>query len=188
MDIAGCEEDLSAAEGELARLKRLGETLDRTRDFLQQARDRVHRRIAPQLVTSLERHLEQVTAGRYSNASVDPESLEVSLRAADDQWRGATRLSHGTAEQVYLLLRVALAEQFTAPGEVCPILLDDVTVHFDARRKIAVLETLRAISRERQVVVFTQEAAVLEWAGATLFGPHERVVRLPGVLVVATPA
>lgn len=177
-DVAAAEEALAAAEAELARLRQLGWILDRARQFLEQAQQQVHRDIAPQLASSIRRWLLCVTNQRYDDVRVDPETLDVLVRGSSGRWRRAALLSHGTAEQVYLLLRVAMAERLTRPGEVCPLILDDVTVQCDAERKRAVLETLRTISRERQVILFTQELEVLDWASAAADPARDRILRL----------
>ena len=57
-----------------------------------------------------------------------------------------------------------MATRLTRPGEVCPLLLDDVTVQFDNVRTEAILGVLHAISKERQVILFIQEDYVLAWA------------------------
>jgi hypothetical protein len=46
--------------------------------------------------------------------------------------------------------------------------LDDVTVQFDNVRTEALLGVLHAISKERQVILFTQEDYVLAWAKKNL--------------------
>ena len=91
-----------------------------------------------------------------------------------------TLLSHGTAEQVYLLLRVALTDQLTRPGEVCPLILDDPTPHFDVERTVAMLDLLLQFAESRQVVLFSQETEVLAWAERHLKEPDHRLWRLPG--------
>ena len=105
---------------------------------------------------------------RYTDATVDPGSLQVNVRCAGGPWRQADLLSVGTAEQIYLLLRIALAEHLTAPGEVCPLLLDDVTVQADAQRTVQILDMLLHQSNNRQIVLFSQEREVAEWARANL--------------------
>lgn len=45
---------------------------------------------------------------------------------------------------------------------MCPLILDDVTVHCDSSRKPRILDTLHALSKERQIILFTQEEAVVE--------------------------
>lgn len=177
--VVGAEEDLEAAERDLAHLQQLGETLETTVGFLQRAEERVHRDIAPVLKKTVLEWLPRVTGGRYDDCKVNPESLRVDVRGGGGPWRAAPRLSRGTAEQVYLLLRLALARHLTTPGENCPMILDDVVAACDAGRKVAVLETLQAISRETQVILFTHEDDVLAWARERLSAPEDRIVVLP---------
>ena len=87
--------------------------------------------------------------------------------------------SHGTAEQIYLLLRVVLAERLATTGETCPLILDDVLVQSDRVRKPALLDVIVSISRGRQVILLTQEEEVLRWAQENVVAPN-RVVLLPG--------
>src|SRR5581483_6051556 len=112
-----------------------------------------------------------------TDARVDPQDLSVQVLAADGEWRDARALSHGTAEQIYLLLRIALAERLATTGETCPLILDDVLVQSDAQRKRALLDTILAASRTRQVILFTQEDDVLTWAQT--LAPPDRIVTLP---------
>ena len=90
------------------------------------------------------------------------------MRKGEIASRCPTFPSHGTAEQIYLLLRVALAEHLAKEGESCPLLLDDVTLRSDKRLKITILEISKALSADRQVALFTQKDEVLEWAGQNL--------------------
>ncbi len=138
----------------------------------------MHRDIAPLLAAGLRRWLSDVTQRRYTDARVDPRNLSVQVLGPDNEWREARHLSHGTAEQIYLLLRVVLAERLATTGEKCPLILDDVLVQSDAVRKGALLDLIVSVSRERQVIVLTQEEEVLRWAQANVIAPN-RVVVLP---------
>jgi uncharacterized protein YhaN len=166
--VADAEEAVARTEAELAAIRRLDAILERTREFLAHAQDRVHRDIAPILAAGLDRWLPIVTDGRYTQAIVDPEALEVQVSGSDGHLHYAHLLSHGTEEQVYLLLRAIMARHLTKPGEVCPLVLDDVTAHCDPQRQRAVLEVLYEISSERQVILFAQEDGVLEWPQVAL--------------------
>jgi hypothetical protein len=178
--VTEAEESLAAAEAELARVERLERTLELTRTFLLRAQDQVHRSVAPRLAEQVSEWLPYVTQGRYVRALVDPATLAVGVRGEDGPWREAALLSHGTAEQVYLLLRMALADQLTRPGEVCPLILDDPTPHFDAGRTQAVLDLLLHIAETRQVILFSQEREVLAWAEQHIRDPRHRLTRLSG--------
>jgi DNA repair protein SbcC/Rad50 len=177
-DVAIAEAVLLQAESGLERVELLHSTLDHTERFLERAQEQAHRMLAPQLESEVTRWMAPVTGGRYDRARVDPETLQMRLRESTGRWRDASLVSHGTAEQVHLVLRVVLAKILTRPHEQCPLILDDPTVHADARRKIEMLEFLREVSRETQVIVFSQEAQVIEWAAERLDPVIDRSISL----------
>jgi uncharacterized protein YhaN len=164
LSVPEAEEQLAAAEETLARVESLADVLDTTKRFLAAAQERVHRDIAPVLAAKVRDRLARVTDGRYVEVSVDPETLKVQVRDSRGRWRNAEFLSHGTAEQVYLLLHVAMAEILTADGANCPLLLDDSTVQSDPQRTRAILDVLHEVSLEHQVILFSQEDDVIAWA------------------------
>ncbi|MFZ5869460.1 MAG: ATP-binding protein, partial [Actinomycetota bacterium] len=183
--VAEAEEELAAATAELDRVTELSRTLTLTQQFLTRAQDTVHRDIAPVIATTLRGWLPVVTEGRYVDATVDPATLRVQVCGPERRWRSADQLSVGTAEQVYLLLRVALAEHLTTEGETSPLLLDDVTVQADDGRTRQLLDLLLRLSEERQIVLFAQEPVVLDWAKERLSDERRHsVVELPRVAVV----
>lgn len=179
--VAEAEEALALAGTALEQLRDLDRTLKVTAELLESAQKEVQRGVAPRVASMLTRWLPRITDERYADATVDPKSLVVMVRDPTGRWHSADHLSHGTTEQVYLLLRAALSECLSPRSESCPLLLDDVTVHADARRTIAVLEWLHEISAERQVVLFTQEAQVESWARRSLREPLDVLQHLPVV-------
>jgi DNA repair exonuclease SbcCD ATPase subunit len=176
--VSEAEEELRMAEDELAKIRQLSDTLDTTHVFLTQAKNRVFRDIAPFLADSVKRWLPQITLGRYVDARVDPNTLQVQVSDENGKWRQAAFLSYGTAEQIYLLLRLAMTEYLTAPSEVCPLILDDITVQSDSRRKKRILDTLKIVSEKRQVILFSQEEQVYEWGCENLNGADSCIVDL----------
>lgn len=176
--VAEAEESRARLADEVARLRSLGEVLDIARDHLQAASERVNRDIAPSLRGTVERWLPALTGGRYHRVAVDPATLEVSVDTPESGWQPAGRLSHGTSEQVYLLLRVALAEHLVTTDEPAPLLLDDVTAQSDDERTEAILDLLMELAATHQVVLFTQETMVRDWARTHLNGHDHRLVVL----------
>ncbi len=183
--VAEAEEEVARCEAELARVQGIDRVLTETKQFLERAQDEVHRDLAPVLNATLREWLPRVTSGRYHDAVVDPATLAVRVQAAGRPLREARLLSHGTTEQIYLLLRMAMATHLTRTGEVCPLLLDDVTVECDPIRRQAVLDVLHAVSHDRQVVLFSQEAEVLTWARDNLVSPQDGITELDPLLVPA---
>ena len=182
-DVAEVEELSDRAKTEVQRVKRLDQTLGTAISFLEAAQERVHRDIAPVLRATVLEHLNQVTANRYVDCRVAPESLKVEVADGQGRWYSAGLLSHGTAEQLYLLLRLALSRHLTEPsGEACPLILDDVVSASDSGRKRKLLETLLSISDSVQVILFTHEDDVRSWAEKRLTGTRDQLT------VLASPA
>ncbi len=171
-DVSAREEALAAARRELDRVRQLDATLTRTREFLEQAQERVHRDIAPVLERTLRDWLPRVTGGRYTDGSIDPETLEILVKDPSGKFREAGLLSQGTREQIYLLLRMALVKHLTKRGEVSPLIFDDVTVQTDSVRTGAILDLLHEMANDHQVIVFSQEEDVRHWSEAHLGGDH----------------
>ena len=178
--LAELEEERAAAEREVDLLRRASDILDKARTHLEAAQDEVHRMLAPDLREALEKRLDLVTAGRYSAVRIDPEEgMEVQLKVEDGVYRSATELSHGTVDQTYLLLRIGLAEALGDRKESAPLFLDDATVHSDTDRTLRFLDLLLALSDERQIVLFSQEQEVREWAAGRLEqNPRHRLIEL----------
>jgi DNA repair protein SbcC/Rad50 len=177
--VAEAEEAAESAHAELGRVQEVAVTIDATLRLLRAAQDRVHRDLAPILGQAVGRWLPVVSRGAYSEISVDPADLNVTVKEqATGKWRTARLLSEGTREQIFLLLRVAMAEHLVTTDERAPLILDEVTAQSDAERKIQLLDVLHRLSAERQVVLFTHDDDVVAWAERALQAPQDRLVRL----------
>jgi exonuclease SbcC len=179
-DVSEAEERADGARTELGRVQDLAAVIDETLSLLETAERRVHRDLAPILTESVQRHLPAITGGAYVEVGMNPRDLSVDVKeASSGQWRDARLLSEGTREQVYLLLRVAMAEHLvTTEGERAPLLLDEVTGQSDPERKLRMLDVLHALSADRQVILFSHDQEVVEWAAQALRDPRDRLVRL----------
>jgi hypothetical protein len=179
--VAEAEEQLSVATDEHERVLDLDRILTSTSTFLTRAQERVHRDIAPMLAATLAEWLPRITNGRYVDATVDPATLQVRVCGPDRLFRKAELLSHGTAEQIYLLLRTALTTHLTSGHDTCPLLLDDVTVQADSVRTREILDLLHSLSKDRQVILFSQEPLVADWATKNLTGGRDAMHKLASI-------
>lgn len=178
-DVSVAIETESRAAAEVSRLVVLSEDLDLASEILEAAKQKVHADIAPILNDTLRPWVPRITGGGYDDIRVNPATLEVEAHEAGGQFRLATVLSHGTTEQLFLLLRLALAQRLTTTGETAPVILDDITVQSDSNRTLATLDLLHELSNEHQIVLFSQEDQVLHWAEEHLHDPTDRLTRLP---------
>ncbi|MGW4099100.1 AAA family ATPase [Mycobacterium sp. NPDC004974] len=172
---AAVEREMRASE-DLENVKRLDRYLSLAERHLQVAKERAHADIAPALADTMRPWVSRVTAGRYRDITVDPEELKLfAFDSSGRKWEGDI-LSHGTTEQLFLLLRIALASHLSTAEESVPLVLDDVTVQADPERTRAILELLHELSADHQIVLFSQEPEVVQWANENL--PPNAVVAL----------
>jgi uncharacterized protein YhaN len=160
-------------------VQELAAVIDETLSLLETAERRVHRDLAPILTASVQRHLPAITGGAYVEVGMNPRDLSVDVKEArTGQWRDARLLSEGTREQIYLLLRVAMAEHLVTTDDMAPLLLDEVTAQADSDRKRRVLAVLHELSADRQVILFSHDEDVVAWAADLLSEPRDRLIRL----------
>jgi uncharacterized protein YhaN len=65
------------------------------------------------------------------------------------------RLSRGTAEQLYLSMRLALVREYSNHVDPLPVVFDDIFVNFDPDRTGRALDAVRDLTATHQVLMFT---------------------------------
>ena len=88
----------------------------------------------------------------------------VGLRADNNTAVPVSGMSDGTADQLYLALRLASLEQYLRKHQPIPFILDDILINFDNDRAIAVLKILADLSRQTQIISFTHHHHLVELA------------------------
>ncbi|MBI3976440.1 MAG: hypothetical protein HY334_08630, partial [Armatimonadetes bacterium] len=102
-------------------------------------------------------YLGLLTGGAYDRVHVEEPPLRVAVWVSKaDQWLQPVEpaLSRGTADQVYLAVRLALVEVLSE-GRRPPLLLDDPFASFDQERLAAAMALLRRVSETHQILLFT---------------------------------
>jgi uncharacterized protein YhaN len=129
---------------------------------LEAAKLELQRRFAPRISQRAQEIFSQLTGGRYQRLALD-QNLGVSAATEDeDTLRGALWRSDGTADQLYLALRLAVAEELTPQA---PLVLDDAFVRFDDDRLKEILKLMNQTGEKKQVIVFTcqsRERTIME--------------------------
>ncbi len=123
--------------------------------LLDGARERFERERQPEVVRTAGRVFSAMTDGRYIDVRVPLDNSGISVVTADGTVRSTADLSRGTAEQLYLALRVGLIGALKDQGRSLPILMDDVVVNFDPERRSGAVQAVSELAALRQVVFFT---------------------------------
>lgn len=162
-------EDLEQRQRDLVRRH---DTLALAEALLGRAMDQFRLEAQPGLLKKAGEYLSLATGGAYqwlgtdlfdSQPGKEPEIQARSGLGAPE--RQAQVLSRGTRDQLYLCLRLALAQEMTSNSEPLPLILDDPLVNFDDSRLAATLEMLCKVATERQVLLLTchqQQAEILQ--------------------------
>lgn len=121
----------------------------------------IHDSFGAELNKRISQNVYEVTDGTYEDIIMD-EKMNIQVRH-NHSYVPLERLSAGTIEQVYLAIRLALADLFFET-EKMPIIVDDAFAYYDDERMGAALRCL-AKDSDRQVLIFTchhRETELLE--------------------------
>ena len=146
------KQQLDSVMKRIVALEDTYQALNIAMDTLADATNELQRRFAPRISQRAQELFNKLTAGRYDRLQLTQElglntaaEGETSLQSA--RWR-----SDGTIDQIYLSLRLAVAEELTPEA---PLVLDDAFVRFDDTRLQSAMEIIREKSAQKQVILFT---------------------------------
>ncbi|MBQ6839190.1 MAG: AAA family ATPase [Oscillospiraceae bacterium] len=156
METLGQEEVLSRQlDGVNQRLQKLELTysaLELAQQTLTAASAELQRRFAPRISQRTQELFGKLTGSRYDRLTLG-EDLSLQIGAEQEtilresRWR-----SDGTIDQLYLALRLAVAEELTPDA---PLVLDDALVRFDDIRLEAAMQILAETAESKQIILFT---------------------------------
>ncbi|MCR4436510.1 MAG: AAA family ATPase [Clostridiales bacterium] len=159
---AGDEESLQRTDEETAELEEnikllehKGKSLAVALEVLTEASVEIQKDFAPALNHRMSEIIGKITDSRYSDLRADNRLL---LNTVAPETGGVTPvqlLSGGTADQMYLALRIAAAGLITSQGEKLPFLLDEIFAQYDDKRTRQTLEFLKELSLESQIIFLT---------------------------------
>ncbi len=137
---------------QIQRLEDRYAALRLARRALMEADEKLRAKFAPLLCEKTGELFEKLTGGKYDKIQLD-RSLHVTVHPVGSPvFRPLSYLSGGTVDQLYLALRLAICQLLIPKA---PIVLDDALVYFDDKRAALALDTLRELSKTRQVLIFT---------------------------------
>ena len=159
---AALRQQLNAVTARMEALETTYSALEIAQSTLTAATNELQRRFAPRISQRAQALFGKLTEGRYTRLTLG-EDLAVHAGTSEEPtlysalWR-----SDGTVDQLYLALRLAVAEELIPDS---PLVLDDALVRFDDRRLAQALEVLKETAVSRQVLLFTcqsRESTMIE--------------------------
>ncbi len=151
---------------------------------LHEAIDRYRQRSQGPVLDCASRLFSQLTLGSFQGLKVDYDDHDhavlQAIRAGGTEVVGIAGLSEGSADQLYLALRLASLETYLESHEPIPLVVDDILIQFDDNRATAALRALAELSRRTQIVIFSHHEHVCRLAQACVSADQLIVHRLPG--------
>lgn len=162
-DLSEIEETIAACQNQIDELTVKRRALELAFETLSDVSRKAHRHFAPRLASMVGDMLAHVTENRYRELYIDPATFDIRIAHGKTKTlMPAALLSYGTREQLYLLMRAAVARLFSNNGESVPLFLDDPLTHADETRQVAMLQTLASVAQEQQVFYFTKDRNILD--------------------------
>ena len=154
-DRSALQARLDEVEAQLERRREEYSAIQTAMEVLAEANTRLQERMSPALNRRAGDFFHRLTGGVYDQVSLTREFEALASRADDVTPRRLLTLSKGTADQLYLAVRLAVCD-LVLPGEdPAPLVLDDALVNFDGKRLALALDLLRELAQTRQILLFT---------------------------------
>ena len=139
------------------------EALSLACDVLSDANAVLQTRFSPALGEKSANIFTKLTKGKYNKVLLD-RTLTPSIRSTGEvPTHSVSVLSQGTADQLYLAVRLAICDTVLPEEKCVPIFLDDALVTFDDERMTAALDYLVELSERRQILLFTCQQRELNY-------------------------
>ena len=144
--------ELAQINKQIAQLEDTYAALTIAMQTLANATQDLQRRFAPKIAQRAQALFSALTDGRYNRLNLG-QDLSVNVGAeGEDTLHAALWRSDGTIDQLYLALRLAVAEELTPDA---PLVLDDALVRFDDVRLKTAMKILRESGKDKQILLFT---------------------------------
>lgn len=163
-DAQALGDQISRLEEELVRQQAEYDALRLSLDALQTANTTLQNRFSPELGRRAAEIFADMTGSTWSRILLDREFHLSAESGSDPTRRSVQLLSAGTADQLYLAVRLAICEMILPPEQNPPLILDDALLTFDDARLTTTLDYLTRLGAQRQILLFTcqgREAALL---------------------------
>ena len=175
-DVPGLETAVAGLRTDLDEAVRRWRVNTLAADLVRRTLTKFTRERQPLVLAEASRMFALVTGGRYVRVIQAADEEGVIVVDAVGGEKTSEQLSRGTAEQLYLCLRLGLAEEFSRRSEPIPLVMDDVLVNFDRDRRHAMTRLLLEFAERHQVLFFTCHPEIEELIRSVQ--PQTRVVSL----------
>lgn len=162
---------IARKQEQLHRLQGEYDSLALALDVLRSANTTLQNRFSPELGRRAAEIFADMTGSPWSHILLDRE-FRLSAEAGSDPTRRSVQLlSSGTADQLYLAVRLAICEMVLPVEQNAPLILDDALLTFDDERLHKTLDYLVRLGEQRQILLFSCQSREADYL-ASRSGVH----------------
>lgn len=146
---------LTQKQEALSALQNEYDAISLAMDALSAANITLQNRFSPVLGERAAKVFGAITGGRYEKVLLSRDFAISAEEQGNAVMRSLSLLSQGTADQLYLAVRLAICDMVLPQENHAPLILDDALLSFDEDRLHAALDYLIEESKTRQILLFS---------------------------------
>ncbi len=162
-DIANLEDDIARSENAKGDILRDALVKYMAYVICEEACNNITAAFEPTVVKTADRYLAMMTNGEY-RMDLNPLNDDIFITNGKTK-KKYSQWSTGLRAQVMLSLKLALAKELSE-GQL-PVIMDDILLPFDTKRKKGACEALAEVSKEMQLLMFTCDDQTKEFSDKT---------------------
>jgi DNA repair exonuclease SbcCD ATPase subunit len=171
------EEEISELNIEREELLDTGMSLQIALDVMNEASAEIQQNFAPILNEKMSENIRKITANRYSELRADDDLMLRVINPETGDIGSWSSLSGGAIDQIYFALRIAMADMIALPGEILPLIMDEVMAQYDDKRTENTIGFMMDMAKERQIILLTCKSREVDIA-RELCGDKVNIINL----------
>lgn len=141
-------------------------------ELLRQSLEKFEREKQPAVVSKATEYFRMMTNGAYNRIILPISGDEFEVIMENSTMKGPDILSQGTAEQLFISLRLAYATEYCRHNEPLPLVLDDILINCDEDRHARAIQAIGSVAEHTQVIYCTCHHETVEQFSGILDDVH----------------
>ncbi|MFH1228993.1 MAG: DUF5362 family protein [Candidatus Aenigmatarchaeota archaeon] len=133
--------------------------------FLGMAETQVQHKFTPSIEKNSKPLLKEITNQRYSDLKIEEDTMDIKVKVPETKdYVDVSLLSQGARDQLYFALRTVMSDLLGGNINI-PLILDDPFHNFDQTRLNKTIDTIKQISKDKQIILISHRPYHQEFKG-----------------------
>ena len=146
------EEELVNNKEKMSTLNKINTSFNLAKEILENSYVKMKNTVTPKFTQKLSEIISEITEGKYNKIMFNDEQGLI-IELDNGNYVPVSKLSIGTIDQLYLSLRLSMAEELSE--ENLPVILDEVFAYYDKDRLENILKYINNKLQNYQIIILT---------------------------------